>query len=369
MKPLACRSKDNPCSVKDNHMLPAPSKVFLFLFLLLIMLACQIPSVADVSFLAPSSTPPFTFTPSFTPTLTAIPTTATLTLTPTETLTATPTATFAPPARRVLIFAIDGLRPDAILPAPMSNLVSLMQSGAYSMGAQTIFPSVTVPAFSSMLSGLCPSKHGADWNDYLPEKGYAQGTDLFDLAHAAGLRTDMYVGKRKLAHVTEPSSLDHFDTVDHQDSLTMERLRAEFPQDFGVLFVHLGETDEVGHEYGWLSIQQIDVIRRADVALGQLLAELDARNLRGETLIIVTSDHGGYGQGHGTRIREDMTIPWIAAGPGIQPKALTTAVHIMDTAATAAFALGLPIPAEWDGVPVYEAFGLPVERQSVQCEG
>ena len=31
----------------------------------------------------------------------------------------------------------------------------------------------------------------------------------------------------------------------------------------------------------------------------------------------------------------------------------------MDTAATAAYALGLPIPAEWDGVPVLEAFGLP----------
>jgi hypothetical protein len=47
---------------------------------------------------------------------------------------------------------------------------------------------------------------------------------------------------------------------------------------------------------------------------------------------------------------------------------LTTPIHTMDTAATAAFALGLDIPAEWDGVPVYEAFGLPVEKQSVQCE-
>jgi hypothetical protein len=30
--------------------------------------------------------------------------------------------------------------------------------------------------------------------------------------------------------------------------------------------------------------------------------------------------------------------------------------------------LGLPIPPEWDGVPVYEAFGLPVVKQSVQCQ-
>ena len=66
---------------------------------------------------------------------------------------------------------------------------------------------------------------------------------------------------------------------------------------------------------------------------------------------------------------EDMTIPWFAAGPGIRPGPLTTTVHTMDTAATAAFALGLDRPAEWDGVPVYEAFGLPVEKTSISCEG
>jgi hypothetical protein len=40
----------------------------------------------------------------------------------------------------------------------------------------------------------------------------------------------------------------------------------------------------------------------------------------------------------------------------------------MDTAATAAYALGLDIPAEWDGVPVYEALGQPVEKPSISCE-
>jgi len=28
----------------------------------------------------------------------------------------------------------------------------------------------------------------------------------------------------------------------------------------------------------------------------------------------------------------------------------------------------LNIPAEWDGVPVYEAFGLSVEKQSIVCK-
>jgi predicted AlkP superfamily pyrophosphatase or phosphodiesterase len=267
-----------------------------------------------------------------------------------------------------VIVSIDGLRSDAILQAGMPNLVTMIQNGAYSLGAQTVFPSVTLVAHSSMLSGMCPAKHGVFWNEYIPERGYALGTDLFDLAHAASLETIMYVGKEMMRQIAEPSSLDRFVYIDDSDPALMGSVIANFPENFGVLFVHLLATDIAGHQYGWNSPWQYSVIRDADVALGMLLAELDARNLRTETLIIVTSDHGGLGSGHGTNAREDMTIPWVASGPGIQPKMMTSLIHTMDTAATAAFALGLPIPNDWDGVPVYEAFGLPVARQSVQCQ-
>jgi arylsulfatase A-like enzyme len=218
-----------------------------------------------------------------------------------------------------------------------------------------------------MLSGQCPSNHGILWNEYLPERGDTQGTNLFDLAHEAGLETVMYIGVEKMRQVIAPPSLDQFVYIDDSDSVIVGSLVANFPEDFGVLFVHLLATDIAGHDAGWMSQHQLNTIHLADEALGMLLAELDARNLRSETLIIVTSDHGGLGSGHGTDAPEDMTIPWVAAGPGIQTKTLTTRIHTMDTAASAAFALGLPIPEEWDGVPIYEAFGLPVEGQSVRC--
>jgi predicted AlkP superfamily pyrophosphatase or phosphodiesterase len=287
--------------------------------------------------------------------------------TATETSTPTLTPTPVPVVRRVLILSIDGLRPDTISLAPMPSLQNLMRTSAYTLTAQTVYPSVTLVSHTSMLTGLCPAKHGVEWNDYLPDNGYARGTDLFDIAHAAGLETWMFVGKTKLKQITEPASLTGFVKGSDRDSELTDQLIENFPENFGVLLIHFATTDGMGHEYGWLSQEQISVIRRADESLGRILFELEKRNLRNETLVIITADHGGHETTHGSTMPEDMTIPWIASGPGIKPGQLTTTVHTMDTAATAALALGLPIPPEWDGVPVYEAFNLPAVKTSVQC--
>src|SRR5688572_17293490 len=250
-------------------------KIVYFL-LLACLFACQGPGL----FAAPSPTVTLTPTVAFTPTVV-------------PTLTPTPLAI----DKRVIILSIDGLRPDAIELAPMPNLIELMEGGAYTLSARTIFPSATLPAHSSMLTGLCPEKHGVNWNDYLPEKGYAVGGDLFDLAHAAGLQTAMFVGKEKLRQITEPSSTDIFVFINDRDLVVMDRLLADFPQDFSLLFIHFATTDDMGHVYGWLSPEQLSVVFRADEALGLLLAELDARNMRDETFIIVTADHGGHEKG------------------------------------------------------------------------
>jgi arylsulfatase A-like enzyme len=293
----------------------------------------------------------------------------TVTLAPLPTATETITPTPRPSARRVLIISIDGLRPEAIALATMPNLQALMQISAYSLTAQTTFPSATLPSHVSMLTGLCPAKHGVDWNDYLPEKGYAQGTDLFDLAHAAGLITVMFVGKEKLRQISEPASVDIFRYINDRDVVIAQRVTEEFPVDFGLLFVHFATPDAMGHVYGWLSPQYISVVQRADEAIGTLLKDLDDHGLRQETLIIITADHGGHKQTHGSRMAEDMTIPWVVSGPGVRPGPLTSPIQTTDTAATAAWALGLPRPPEWDGWPVLEAFGQPIQPRPVPfCE-
>lgn len=284
--------------------------------------------------------------PEATATLTAIPPLATVPSTP------------RPLAERVLIISFDGLRPDAIGKAPMTNLIALMQTSAYTLSAQTILPSSTLPSHASMLTGMCPSKHAVYWNDYVPENGYALGTDLFDIAHAAGLRTVMIVGKEKLRQITEPASTDVF--IFKEADLTISNLAiAEIKQGFGLMFIHFPTGDLQGHEWGWMGGIQMWTFREEDELLAQILAALDENGLRASTLIILTADHGGIEHSHGGDLPEETTIPWIVNGPGVIPGPLTSFVQTTDTAATASYMLGLSLPAEWDGVPVYEAFGQP----------
>lgn len=289
--------------------------------------------------------------------------------------TATPVPASSQPISRVFIVTFDGLRPDAIAAAEMENLQSLMQIGAYTLNAQTVFPSITLPAHASMVTGTCPAKHIARWNEYVPQNGYALGVDIFDLTHAVGLRTALVVGKEKLRHITEPGSTDFFGFVDntdeHKDETTLENMALEqIRQGFGLMMVHFPDGDVAGHEYDWMSKQQLSAFHKKDESLGLFLRVMKESGFYDGTLIIVTSDHGGHNSDHGLNIPEDMTIPWIISGPQIIPGELQSPVYIYDTAPTVAFALGLPLQPEWDGAPVYEAFGLPVDplRQGA-CPG
>jgi hypothetical protein len=288
------------------------------------------------------------------------------TLTPTSIPTATPTE--EPISPRVFLLSIDGLRPDAIALAPMPNLLALMDTGAYSLNAQTIYPSGTLPGHASMLTGQCPAKHGVLWNDYLPLLGYAGGQSIFALAKDAGLRTIMAVGKEKLRQITPPETTDVYRYINDRDLVIAAEIIPELQQGFGLAFIHFPTADWMGHVYGWLSPEQLSVLRRADEALGHILAALEESGLRDDTLLIITSDHGGREFGHYSRHPENMTIPWIIHGPGVLPGEIQTPVNVTDTAATAAWALNLPIPSEWDGFPLFEVFGgPPAERPDPRC--
>lgn len=319
----------------------------------------SLPPVSTAEGIIVPWTQPVTETATVVPTLTAVPT---FTVTPTFTPVPTFTATVAPtPSKkdiaRALIISFDGLRPDAIDLAPMPNLMELMKTSAYSItSARTIDYPATLPSHASMLSGLCIEDHGVIYNKFFMYMGYSKGVDVFDLAHAAGMRTVMIVSKDKLRQLAEPETTDYYEVAYGEPAIE----RAALPQieeDFGLMFVHFAGGDNRGHKYGWMSGEYMKVLQQGDEVLGHIIQSLKDNGLFDTTFILVTSDHGGHDRNHIGTLIEDYRIPWIAHGPGIVPQEITLSMYTMDTAATVAYALGLPLQEDWDGIPVYQAFG------------
>lgn len=259
--------------------------------------------------------------------------------------------------KRVLVVSFDGMRPDTIAAAPMPNLLRLMKNGAYTLSATTISYPTTLPSHTSMLSGLCMEKHGLGFNSRNLYRGYSQGVDIFDLTHNANMKSVMIVAKDKLEQIPAPGTVDVFELYPNEPLIAQAAIEM-MPSDFDLMFLHFPSGDVIGHKWGWMSLKQLSAFNQSDEALGLVLEALEANGMRESTLVIVTADHGGHDQTHDGTKMEDYIIPWVASGPGVVPGELNSVVKTMDTAATIAYALGLPLQPEWDGIPIYEAFGV-----------
>ena len=93
-------------------------------------------------------------------------------------------------------------------------------------------------------------------------------------------------------------------------------------------------------------------VERVDKNFGHLLQALP------DSIHVLTqADHGGHERSHGTDMAEDMTIPWIIAGPSVR-RGHTIANHVslLDTAPTLARIMGLTAHRDWEGRVVEEVF-------------
>jgi arylsulfatase A-like enzyme len=244
--------------------------------------------------------------------------------------------------------SIDGLRGDAAQ-STAPNLAALAQRGAFTWRAQTVVPSITLSAHASMLSGETPSVHGMTWPEYDDRNATIPVPTILGIAHAAGLKTAMVVGKRKLAHLNALGSTDVFVVCGNDDDVVTRAL-VEVNMETDLVFVHLPDTDLAGHRHGWMSPPYLAALGGADAALGRLMAAA-----RAGTTFIVTADHGGHGKDHSAASAMDVTIPWVIAGPRVRSGPLAAPVRVYDTAPTVAVVLGLPVPEYMDGRPILEA--------------
>ena len=101
----------------------------------------------------------------------------------------------------VVLVSLDGLRPEFYLeerwPVPM--LQQMRREGAHARAVRSVFPSVTYPAHTTIVTGRMPIDHGISYNSpfepggptgrWFWEEEHIRVTTLWDAARAAGLET------------------------------------------------------------------------------------------------------------------------------------------------------------------------------------
>lgn len=261
----------------------------------------------------------------------------------------------------VILVTLDGVRPDAIQQANTPNLDRVMATGAYTLTAQSVLPSITLPCHMSIFHSVPPERHGVLTNGYHPMARPILG--LFEQVHNAGKRCAMVYGWEPLRDVARPLSLSFgyfsaldFDNLPEADTPIVEMgVELIASQRYDLLFVYIGATDEIGHLHGWMSDLYLRQVEIADGQVGLLLAAMTANDT-----ILIESDHGGRERMHGFDSPEEMTIPWMISGAGIKCGVdVQQAVTLLDTAPTLAHLLGVPAAGAWEGQIVSEALITP----------
>jgi len=261
----------------------------------------------------------------------------------------------------VVLFVVDGLRPDGLREANTPFIDSLIDNGAYTFNARTVMPSVTLPCIASMFLGTDPQHHGIVTNTWRPPSQSIPS--IIDLIHLAGMTASSFYNWEPLRDLSKPGSLNAAFFLDNckdpKGDLEIARLAADYlfnsPTSFA--FIYLGYTDAAGHKYGWMSEGYIEAVENADTAIKRIVEAINRSEASGNIVFIVTSDHGGHEKTHGTDMLEDLTIPWIISGSGIQSNIkLGEPISIIDTAPTIAALLGIEQPEGWTGRVISRVF-------------
>jgi arylsulfatase A-like enzyme len=151
-------------------------------------------------------------------------------------------------AERVILFSLDGVRPDGLAQARTPNIDRLIARGSYTPRARTVMPSVTLPCHQSMLRGVDVPRHGITSNTFQPLARPVPS--LFDVARAAGKRTGFFYNWEELRDLSAPGSLDVAYFWRDCKSAAGDQRVAEFAirhidsEGLDFTFVYLGWPDE-----------------------------------------------------------------------------------------------------------------------------
>ena len=256
--------------------------------------------------------------------------------------------------KQVIIITIDGLRADIINPAYTPKLYRLLKTGSYSLNANTVIPSITTAAHTSLITGLTPDRHSINTNDWKKDIKNFNSETIYTAASENGQLTGLIVGKYKLILLKTGSEDTFFRNIENrEDSIKLIRKTALdfiFLAKPNLVLIHFPEPDFTGHEHHWVSEEYLEKVKEVDKSVYSMIKVILKKNTFKDYLIIITSDHGGMGSNHRIKHEKIQKIPLIVLGERIKKNnMLDDQIYIYDISPTVLDFLGLDIPSGLDG--------------------
>lgn len=286
------------------------------------------------------------------------------------------TPALAESSRHVIIIGVDGLSTDGVRTAKTPVMHEMMKKGSSSLHARGVLPTTSAANWASILNGAGPEQHGVTKNDWqvgdfnFPTSVTGSGgffPSLFQIV--TDQHPEWEVGSiyqwDGFANLYDHRFVDYDvnpKTEDETARVAADYIRRKKPN---LLFIHFDHVDHVGHADGHGTTPYYQAVEKADHLIGLIRQATIEAGIDKETTILVTSDHGGVGKGHGGESLAELEIPWIAYGYGISPgRTVDQPINTFDTPATVAKLLNVKIPYAWLGRPVALALeGEPAPEQ------
>ena len=243
---------------------------------------------------------------------------------------------------------------------------AVKENGAWTLHMRSVIPSSSAINWETMLVGAPSESHGyRTWGSkepdvapiYLAENGRFPDAFYVLKQNFPKCKTSVVYDWDGIGFLYDKKALDSDVFVNEGGSEKIfETAKEQLAAKPEFAFIYFGNPDHVGHSIGWGTPEYQAALTEFDGYVGKLLAYMEEIGMLEDTVVLISSDHGGSGKGHGEGILEHMEVPFLIYGKGVKAGEITDVVVNYDLAATVLWILGAKEPQAWRGQPVKSAF-------------
>ena len=267
-------------------------------------------------------------------------------------------------AEHIFLIGFDGWGSYCMDSVEMPATRALMEQGCYTLKKRTVLPSVSAPNWASMFMGATTELTGWTNNGERPPlaPAYVNENGVFPTIFSL-IREQMPKAKTAcifewggIRPLVDEKAIDHCVQLKPEDiaAASAEHIKEVKPDFMAIIY---DDPDHVGHSKGHDTAEYYARMEELDGCLAEIIAAIKEAGIYDDSIIIVTSDHGGIGYGHGGQSMMEMETPFIIAGKNIKQGGEFSEVMLQqDTAHTLAEAFGLKVPQMWSGNSMSQVF-------------